>query len=1488
MVAADVNGDGKTDLVLISQYSTINDEVWLSTGNGFVQDSAITLNAGSAGRSAVVADWNNDGAADLWVQTQNHTDEELLTSYQPELMTGITYTLGTTTGTTTTVTYQRINSGVTQQINGNSVPFYTKGTGEPYPRQDVNGPYYVVYSIATTGANIPMRSWEYTYAGLVRNVTGRGLLGFESIAVTDVQRNITTTTTYNPGFPYTGLPWTATSVYNPSGVTLSEVSNYWYVYDTGNSNFDLACPNQYYGANSSVAVICFLSTNVTGTDYDFLAGTTTTWKPISIYYYNNQYQGYDNSGNLLTKIVEYGSNGSDLTSTTTNAYEPESNVDFLDLTSIANVAGSSSLTRTYTFTPTGTGQVSAEDIDPNSGVDLDISYAYDGYGNVNKAIYTDPNSGSNGDTNPTRIWQYAYTDSNSGDIQGEFPYQITDPLNYSVSADYGPGSGAMTSFTDRNGFTTSGTVDSFGRPLSMTRPDGTSVDVQYLFCSNAGNYPCTNSNAVFEVVTTPKKGSSQNGAETIEYYDALGRLITKLVQGMQQNNPGCWSESDYGYDGLGYLNYQTRPYYNGSPSGCGTDTVASVTYANDPLGRVETATYYPSAREDVYAYEGDTTSVTLDAGGDDETTTTTRNAAGWITQVTDVKGGNLKFVYDAFGDPTQVTTPGNVVIANNFDIRGRKTSTTDPDMGPNGGSWAYTFDAFNELTEQISPNESAKNQSTTLAYDALGRLVSRYEPDMQSTWCYDGNGGGSCPSGVQYAKGLVTQESCSGAACVGGGYTGDYTYDDVESRPSSYAISYATSPSGTCNPCMSSETYDKTTQQLGTVTTFSGLAITYSYNSPYGYLTGITQNGTSAWSLTSLDASLRIEDESLAGGAATIARTYDPNTGNIATILGSGTSSGSLANLSLSWDNLGNLLSRQDTLNGFTDYLCYDSLNRLAYSNVVTQSESGTCNTGEQDIKTFVYDGGNAGDGNVTVKTDLGAYQYGGNGTNGAGPHAVTAINTNTVQSGGCTLARCTVDGMSNPYVYYDNDGNTQCITTASSCGTTAGRAYAWTSFDMVSGMGPGSNVWDATLTYTPEHQRASLSYNGSTMYYLNNPGGADAEEMIAGSSNAYHTYVYAYGHIVAEFLNTAGGTVTPYYFVGDHLASTTALSDGGGNQLEYDSYDAWGRRRYSTGSDEPTGCSLNPTPPSKTLRGFTGQEEIDAFCLVNLNARLYDPALGRMLTSDPKVPNTLNGQAFNRYAYVLNNPATLTDPSGYDDNDGDNGAPPVYCVDGCSYDAEQDTNDYDQLNTCGNDNVECVRVLAQRIFGALGALGVAWYELGQSFSNPLPDLNDDADDPKTKPTNNTCSKGQYKAYSAGASGTVAAVAGIEANASIGVTYPSDPNLITTGSQFFASLQISGTVGLFGYVGAGGDLSEGTNTGTMPLANVTFPYYGEADWGWGPSIGGSAEADASGASSFSLAPPVPKVGAGFGAYMGFGRAINVTLATPPIGCTSGG
>ena len=92
-------------------------------------------------------------------------------------------------------------------------------------------------------------------------------------------------------------------------------------------------------------------------------------------------------------------------------------------------------------------------------------------------------------------------------------------------------------------------------------------------------------------------------------------------------------------------------------------------------------------------------------------------------------------------------------------------------------------------------------------------------------------------------------------------------------------------------------------------------------------------------------------------------------------------------------------------------------------------------------------------------------------------------------------------------------------------------------------------------------------------------------------------------------------------------------------------SYDAWGRTRNADGTDDNT-CSLPAASP--TTRGYTSQEEMPAVCLINYNARIYDPTLGRFLSPDSVTQNVYDMQLLNRYTYVGNNPLSFTDPTGH------------------------------------------------------------------------------------------------------------------------------------------------------------------------------------------------------------------------------------------------
>ena len=111
------------------------------------------------------------------------------------------------------------------------------------------------------------------------------------------------------------------------------------------------------------------------------------------------------------------------------------------------------------------------------------------------------------------------------------------------------------------------------------------------------------------------------------------------------------------------------------------------------------------------------------------------------------------------------------------------------------------------------------------------------------------------------------------------------------------------------------------------------------------------------------------------------------------------------------------------------------------------------------------------------------------------------------------------------------------------------------------------------------------------------------------------------------------------YYTLKDHQGSLTANVHG--NTVERLSYDAWSRRR------NPVGFGYNNVAHTFD-RGYTLHEHYDDFGLINMNGRLYDPVIGRMLSPDIAIQDEHNAQAYNRYSYCFNNPLRFTDPSGY------------------------------------------------------------------------------------------------------------------------------------------------------------------------------------------------------------------------------------------------
>jgi RHS repeat-associated protein len=106
------------------------------------------------------------------------------------------------------------------------------------------------------------------------------------------------------------------------------------------------------------------------------------------------------------------------------------------------------------------------------------------------------------------------------------------------------------------------------------------------------------------------------------------------------------------------------------------------------------------------------------------------------------------------------------------------------------------------------------------------------------------------------------------------------------------------------------------------------------------------------------------------------------------------------------------------------------------------------------------------------------------------------------------------------------------------------------------------------------------------------------------------------------------------YYIHRDRQGSVRHISDAEGSIVASYYYDPWGRQTDIQGST----YAPYDEPLLLLGRGYTGHEHLPWFNLIHMNARLYDPVVGRFLSPDPYVQAPDMLQNFNRYSYCLNN----------------------------------------------------------------------------------------------------------------------------------------------------------------------------------------------------------------------------------------------------------
>ncbi|MFT6779144.1 MAG: RHS repeat-associated protein [Paraglaciecola sp.] len=204
----------------------------------------------------------------------------------------------------------------------------------------------------------------------------------------------------------------------------------------------------------------------------------------------------------------------------------------------------------------------------------------------------------------------------------------------------------------------------------------------------------------------------------------------------------------------------------------------------------------------------------------------------------------------------------------------------------------------------------------------------------------------------------------------------------------------------------------------------------------------------------------------------------------------------------------------------------------------------------------------------------------------------------------------------------YDSRGNT----------TTAGNLNF--SYDYADQPVSMSGSTSGTYRYDGNLKRVKATIEGKILYNVYNLAGK-LIHIDNVSTNKRTDYINAGGMTVARVENNV-----PTYVHHDNVGSPVSGTNAYGAVL-------W-RERYT-----PYGITLDNAAANKDQAGYTGHIKDSDTGLVYMQARYYDPVIGRFYSNDPVgalqqlAKNDIHG--FNRYTYANNNPYKYTDPDGKD-----------------------------------------------------------------------------------------------------------------------------------------------------------------------------------------------------------------------------------------------
>ncbi len=580
-----------------------------------------------------------------------------------------------------------------------------------------------------------------------------------------------------------------------------------------------------------------------------------------------------------------------------------------------------------------------------------------------------------------------------------------------------------------------------------------------------------------------------------------------------------------------------------------------------------------------------------------------RTVPDFFVKETRANGAASSFSYN--GLTVSTTDPLNHTSSKTYDLNGNLVKSTDA----LGNDVTFKYDVNGKCTETAGPRTTIR-----VEYDKLGNKTKLEDPDL-GTIEYEYNSFGELTSQTD-SYGETTFEYDQGGRLLQEcrpDFTYTHTYDTdwngtLAASTCSNGMSHTYSYDNYCRiegeqetilgeTFTTSYTYNDI-NKIDVITYPSGFQVKNNYSAD-GYLLSVTTNDSNRrayWTAGESNARGQLESEAF-GNGVTVSTLYN-NTGTIQR-----TSAQGLFNKSYTYDAVNNLLSRTDDMRSMTETFEYDELNRLTrvYDN---QAHDEVIN----------YDDA----GNIIFKTGVGNISY-EDGTN-----RISSV------SGGLPIW----DNIS--YTSFNKITNVNRKNSLNSIITIKNLILEYGA-DKTRKVERCQEIKRRVSAANPSSHVKNLK----TKYYVGNL----YEKIVTDADIREINYIFADGKTVAFFETSERNDDRVLYLHRDHLGSIMAFTDEEGDIDEELSYDAWGRRR-----DVETWeySSFSNSDIAGYDRGFTGHEHIDMFSMVNMDGRMYDPVVGRFLSPDPYIQMPDFTQSLNRYAYCINNPLSLTDPTGY------------------------------------------------------------------------------------------------------------------------------------------------------------------------------------------------------------------------------------------------